>query len=44
MDLLDEFRHPAWLTGIGTAIAYGIVLVVFTLLLFAVPYLLFSAL
>lgn len=43
-DLLGEFDHPAWFTAIGTAIGYGVILVILAVLLFAVPLLIFSAL
>ena len=44
MDALAQFRHPAWSTGLGTVIAYGLILAVFTVVLFLVPYLVFTAL
>jgi len=42
MDLPGGFDHPAFLTAVGTAFSYGLVLLVMTILLFGVPYLLFS--
>lgn len=39
-----DVRDPAWITALGTAIGYGIILVVMTVLLFIVPYLVFVAL
>ena len=44
MATLDRFRHPAWGTAVATGVAYGLVLLLFTVVLFAVPYLLFTAL
>lgn len=44
MDALERFRQPAWTTAIATAISYGLILVAFALLLFGVPYLIFSVL
>ena len=40
----DQFDHPAWLTAAGTAGGYVVLLVVMTILLFGIPYLLFSTL
>ncbi|WP_195156050.1 hypothetical protein [Halococcus agarilyticus] len=37
-------EHPSWLTVLGTFLGYGAILLVMTLLLFAVPYLVFTAL
>ena len=39
---LARFDHPAWVTGIATAVSYGLVLAVLFVLLFVVPYLLFA--
>lgn len=44
MDALERFRQPAWTTAIATVISYGLILVAFTVLLFGVPFLVFSAL
>lgn len=44
MDGLSAFDHPAWLTAAGTVAGYGAILLVLTVLLFAVPYLVFSSL
>lgn len=38
------FEHPAWATAAGTVGGYLLLLAVMTLLLFAVPYLLFVGL
>jgi hypothetical protein len=42
--LPEPFDHPAWLTGVGTLVAYGLILVVLFVALFVVPYLLFTLL
>jgi len=42
MDLPGQFDHPALRTAIGTIFSYGLILIVMTLLLFIVPFLLFS--
>jgi len=39
---LDQFDHPAWLTAAGTLAGYGLVLGFLFVLLFVVPFLLFS--
>ncbi len=39
---LDRFGHESFRAAVGTAAAYGAILAVMTLLLFGVPYLLFS--
>jgi len=44
IDALDEFGHPAWLTAVTTAVAYGVVLLVMFAALFLVPYALFTLL
>jgi len=41
---MASFDHPAWLTAVGTAGGYAVLLVVLTVLLFLVPYLVFAAL
>jgi hypothetical protein len=43
-DIRAEYDHPAWVTAVGTFIAYGIILVGMALLLFGLPYLIFSLL
>lgn len=40
--ILAGFGHPAWLTAGATAGGYVVILAVLTVLLFGVPYLLFS--
>jgi hypothetical protein len=42
--LPERFDHPAWLTGAGTVVGYGLILLVLFVALFAVPYLVFSVL
>lgn len=43
-DVIEEFSQPAWQTAVGTAVGYGLILLVMTLLLFGVPYLVFTTL
>ncbi|WP_327052755.1 hypothetical protein [Halomicrococcus gelatinilyticus] len=44
MNAPAEFDHPAWLTAASTAASYLLILAVMTVLLFGVPYLLFTML
>jgi hypothetical protein len=39
---LARFDHPAWHTGIATALSYGLVLAFLFVLLFVMPYLIFA--
>lgn len=39
---IERFDHPAWVAGIATAIGYGIILAVMTVVLFVIPYLVFT--
>ncbi len=41
---LAAFDHPTWYTAAGTVLAYGLVLLVMTVLLFLIPYSLFTLL
>ncbi|ELY92527.1 hypothetical protein C480_04456 [Natrialba aegyptia DSM 13077] len=41
---LNEFKHPAWITALGTGAGYLLLLAVLTIALFVVPWLVFSAL
>jgi hypothetical protein len=41
MTALDRFSHPAWVTGLATAVSYGLGLLAMFVLLFVVPFLLF---
>ncbi len=41
---LSRFDHPAWLTAVSTLIAWGIILAVVFIVLFALPYLAVSLL
>jgi len=34
---LAAYDHPSWLTALGTAVSYGLILLVMFLLLFVVP-------
>jgi hypothetical protein len=43
-DVREKFEHPAWTTAVATAISYGLILGLMTLLLFVVPMLIFSSL
>ena len=40
-DLKKRYNHPAWFTAVGTFVAYGLILGVMTVLLFAIPYAIF---
>lgn len=42
--LPGRFDHPSWLTAAGTLAAYGLILLLLTVVLFAVPYLIFLGL
>jgi hypothetical protein len=44
MNPLNRFDTPAWWTAAATAVTYGIILLVITVLLFGVPYLVFTSL
>jgi hypothetical protein len=41
MPSLDQFSHPAWVTGLATAVSYSLGLLAMFVLLFVVPFLLF---
>ncbi|WP_186336605.1 hypothetical protein [Natrarchaeobaculum sulfurireducens] len=41
---LNEFTHPAWKAAVGTVVGYGLILVVLTLAMFALPWLIFATL
>lgn len=43
-DLKEQHDHPSWFTAVGTFVAYGIILVAMTLVLFGLPWLIFSLL
>ena len=43
-DLVEKFDHPSWFTIGGTVAGYGLILLVMTVLLFVVPFLIFSVL
>jgi len=42
LDRFDQFEHPAWLTAAGTLASYGLILVFLFVLLFVLPYLVFT--
>jgi len=44
LPLPGGFDHPSWLTGVATAVAYGVLLTAIFLALFVVPYVAFRAL
>ena len=44
MALADDFKHPAFLTGVGTIIGYSLILLVLTAVVFGIPFLIFSLL
>jgi hypothetical protein len=44
MALPAQFDHPSWLTAVSTVVGYLVILTVMTLLLFGVPYAVFSVL
>jgi len=44
MSSLAEFDHPSWKTALGTFAGYGAILLVMTLVLFLIPYAIFTAL
>lgn len=41
MALPNKLTHPAFLTGLGTVVGYGIILAVLTIIAFGLPYLVF---
>ncbi|GEM_PF-2123673 len=42
MGLSNTITHPAFLTGVGTILGYAIMLLVLTIVVFGIPFLLFS--
>lgn len=40
----ERHDHPSFVTAVGTVVAYGVILAAMTLLLFALPWLVFSML
>lgn len=40
---LQQFDHPTWFTAAGTLISYTVILVAMFVLLFVVPYVIFTA-
>ena len=38
---LEQFKHESWMAVLATAVSYGMLLAVMTVLLFGVPYLIF---
>ncbi len=43
-EIKAEYDHPAWFTAVGTFLAYGVVLVGMALVLFGIPWLIFTLL
>jgi hypothetical protein len=41
---LQQFDHPTWFTAAGTLVSYTVILVAMFVLLFVIPYLVFTAL
>ncbi len=44
MDLLETYEHPAWLTAGSTFVAYGLLLVAMFLVLFVLPFAVYTLL
>ena len=44
MSALSDYDHPAWLTIASTVAGYGVILLAMTVVLFLIPYLLFTLL
>jgi hypothetical protein len=42
MSPTDRFDHPAWTAGAATAVSYGLGLLALFVLLFVLPFLIFS--
>ncbi|MFB6140577.1 MAG: hypothetical protein ABEJ26_09110 [Halosimplex sp.] len=43
MSALDRFDHPVWVTAAGTLVGYGLILVVVFVLLFVLPFLVYTS-
>jgi hypothetical protein len=41
---LQQFDHPTWFTAAGTLVSYTVILLAMFVLLFVIPYLVFTAL
>lgn len=39
MAVSDKLTHPAFLTGVGTMVGYGLMLAALTIIAFGIPYL-----
>jgi len=44
MNAVDRFDHPAWVAAAATLVSYGLILLVMFAALFALPFLVYSAL
>lgn len=42
MTAFDRFDHPAWVTAAATLVSYGLILLFLFVLLFVVPFLIYS--
>lgn len=42
MELQDELTHPAFFSGVGAIVGYVLIMIVLTVVIFGIPYLLFS--
>jgi uncharacterized membrane protein len=43
LEFLSEFKHPAWITTLGMAGGYAVLLLLMTILLFIIPYVIFTS-
>jgi hypothetical protein len=43
IDLPGDFDHPSWTAAATTVVGYGVIILLMTILLFAVPTLVFRA-
>lgn len=41
---IEEFKHPSWLTAVGTVAGYGVIIAIMTIVLFGLPWLVFASL
>ncbi|MFB6185102.1 MAG: hypothetical protein ABEI96_11150 [Haloarculaceae archaeon] len=41
-EFVSQFRRPAWQTGIGTVLGYGVILAFMFVVLFVIPWLVFE--
>ncbi|MFC7142454.1 hypothetical protein ACFQMA_21775 [Halosimplex aquaticum] len=43
MNAREQFDHPAWVTAAATLVSYGLILLFMFVLLFVVPYLVYTS-